>query len=215
MSDEMNLQNLSPEITGKLRQFKRLIMSYGDFKHARLVADYILEGQLHAKYPDESYVTLPALSCSMIIAYCRPFSGNDARTIPKVPDLPKGFLSVLNDEERAIHEVILRDRDKVLAHSDSDALDPEPVVMRLDEERHIVVPLTNWGLAPLTEEATRVLRSAASKLLEATLNERRRLEPELKQFFRVVALENLYDPPEYSPPNPAAPADQKAPLSGR
>lgn len=185
---------LTPEIAGKLRQFKRLLMSYGDFKHARLAADYILEQNLHAKYPEESYVTLPALNCSMVIAYCRPFSGNDARSTAKVP-VPQRLLSVLNDEERSIHEVALRDRAKVLAHSDSDALDPEPVLMRYDDDRQIVVPLTNWGLAPLTEPATRILRAAAAKLFEVTLYERRRLEPELTPYFRMVSPENLFDPP--------------------
>src|SRR5712692_3478307 len=114
-----NSQTIPRDITAKLRQFKRLVMSYGDFKHARLAADYILQEELHARYPDQSYVTLPALNCSMIIAYCRPFSGNDARTAFKVPDLPRRLLTLLNEEERRIHSTVLRDRNKVLAHSDS------------------------------------------------------------------------------------------------
>ena len=187
------VNEMTPEIEGKLRHFKRLMLSYGDFKHARLVADYILAEKLHAKYPSESYVTLPALNCSMIITYCRPFSGNDARSTPKVPDLSQRLLSVLDKGEMLVHEAALRDRDKVLAHSDSDALDPEPVLMRVKENLHIVVPLQNWGLAPFTEEATQILRSAAAKMFEATLRERRRLEPELTPYFRIVTPETLYD----------------------
>lgn len=188
-------QQLTPEISGKIRQFKRLIMSYGDFKHARLAADYILDNKLHEQYPDESYVTLPALNCSMIMAYCRPFSGNDARGQSKVPDLPARFLSVLNEEERRIHEVAMTDRGKVLAHSDSDARNPEPVVMDIEGVGPHVVPLTNWGLAPLVPEAVVILRSAALKLFEAVLLERRRMEPELVPYFRRVTPETLFDPP--------------------
>jgi hypothetical protein len=46
------LKEMTPEVSGKMRQFKRTLMSYGDFKHARLVADYVLDEHLHAKYPD-------------------------------------------------------------------------------------------------------------------------------------------------------------------
>lgn len=178
-----------------MRQFKRLLMSYGDFKHARLAAEYILDNKLHETYPQESYVTLPALNCSMIMAYCRPFSGNDGRAEHKVPDLPGRFLAVLDEPERLIHEVALNDRAKVLAHSDSDAGNPEPVVMEIEGVGPQVVPLTNWGLAPLVPEAVLLLRSAAAKLFEAVLMERRRMEPELMPYFRRVTAETLFDPP--------------------
>jgi hypothetical protein len=188
----------TPETVGKVRQFRRLLMSYGDFKHVRLVADYIIENELHSKYPQESYVTLPALNCSMVVAYCRPFSGNDARTPAKVPDLSRRFLSILSEAERGVHDVALRDRAKVLAHSDSDALDPEPVVVHIGGVGPQVVPLINWGLAPLSLEAVKLLRSAAAKLFEAVLYERRRLEPELMPFFRVASLSELLSESEMS-----------------
>lgn len=193
-----NKKDLPPQIAGKLRQFKRLLMSYGDFKHARLAAEYILKEKLHAKYPDESYVTLPALNCSMIVAYCRPFSGNDARTVPKIPDLPKRFLKVLNKKERYVHEGVMYDRDKLLAHSDSAARDPEAVLLRLKGGLELVAPLSNWGLAPLKPHATAIFRSAAQKLLEAVIYARRDMEPELIPYLRVVTPERLYDRPKES-----------------
>ena len=182
-------QPLTAEIQGLLRQFERLLLSYGDFKHAKLAATYILSERLHDKYPDESYVTLPALNASMIMAYCRPFSGNSSG----VPDLPGRFLRVLSEAEREVHEMVLFDRNKLLAHSDAEALALEPVRLRVSEGREVLVPVKNWGMAPLTAEATEVFLSAATKLFEATLFERRELESRLMPYFRVAAgPEDLY-----------------------
>ena len=196
----------TPKIQGLIRQYKRILLSYADFKHAILAARYILEKRLHAKYPQQSYIILEALSCSMIMAYTRPFSGNDNNSNPKIPDLSERFLSVLDEDEREMHEVALHDRNKLLAHSDSDALDVEPVVFRV-MEIDTVAPIKNWGLAPLTEEATRSLKSAAEKLQKAIFEERMRLEPQLLPYFRVAGPEDLFDPPERGATQPVAKAD--------
>lgn len=181
------MSSMSPEMSGKMRQLKRLILSYADFKHAKLASTMILEGQLHDKYPNESYVVLEALNCSMIVAYCRPFSGND----PGVPGLPGRLLRCLSSDERDVHEVVMRDRNKVLAHSDADTLRVEPVIWQV-AGKSLVVPLKEWGLAPLTKEVTRVFQSAAVKLLDATIEERARLEPQLIPFMRVADPENPF-----------------------
>ena len=118
------MQAPTPEIDGKMRQYKRVLLSYADFRHAKLASAYILDCELHANYPKSSYVIREALNCSMIVAYCRPFSGNGG----SVPDLPSRLLRVLTPDERAIHDVIMQDRNKLLAHSDDDALQVEPVV---------------------------------------------------------------------------------------
>lgn len=184
----------SPKIDGKIRQFRRVLLSYSDFKHAKLASSFILTGRLHQKYPQESYVILEALNCSMIVAYCRPFSGNDSRSDYKVPDLPTRFLRVLNESERIIHDAAMQDRNRVLAHSDAEALQPEPVVWHV-ANRSMVLPITNWGLAPFTEEATKTFNSAAEKLLMATIEERQRLEPEVMPYLRIANPENPFDPP--------------------
>ena len=179
--------NVSAEISGKMRQFKRILLSYADFKHAKLAASVILSDHLHDKYPQESYVLLEALNCSMIMAYCRPFSGND----PSIPDLPARLLQSLNDSEREIHDAVLYDRNKLLAHSDADALAIEPVIWNIADHA-MVLPLARWGLAPLTEEATIIFHSAAEKLFIATMEERRRLEPEMIPYLRIADPENPF-----------------------
>jgi hypothetical protein len=173
------------EIERKLRQYKRILLSYADFKHAKLASSYILSNELHEQYPEKSYVLLEALNCSMIMAYCRPFSGNDSRSKNRVPDLPARLLRVLSSAEKAIHEVVMEDRNKVLAHSDSEALQIEPVIWQV-AGKSMVLPLKNWGLAPLNKEATVAFHSAAEKLFLALQEERSRIEPELIPYFRVV-----------------------------
>jgi hypothetical protein len=85
----------------------------------------------------------------------------------------------------------MRDRHKVHAHSDADALRVEPVIWHV-AGRAMVVPLKDWGLAPLTKEVTVVFHSAAVKLLIASVQERSRLEPELIPFIRVADPENPF-----------------------
>src|SRR2546427_282783 len=69
---------------------------------------------------------LQGLNCAMIVAYCRPFSGNDRGAAVKIPDLPARFLRILTEEERWLHGVVMEDRDSRLAHSDSEAWEMEP-----------------------------------------------------------------------------------------
>ncbi len=184
---------LTPELKGKMRQYKRILLSYADFKHAKLASSYILDSQLHENYPEGSYIILEALNCSMIVAYCRPFSGNASRATDSVPDLSSRLLRVLSPDEREIHNVVMQDRNKALAHSDDEALQVEPVIWQV-AGRDMVLPLKNWGLAPLTKEATFIFRSAAEKLFIATMEERQRLEPELMPYLRVANPENPFGP---------------------
>ncbi|WP_321528826.1 hypothetical protein [Sedimenticola selenatireducens] len=202
------MATLTPELDGKMRQYKRILLSYADFKHAKLASSYILDQQLHENYPEESYVILEAMNCSMIIAYCRPFSGNTSRAAGGVPDLPGRLLRVLNSEERAIHKVVMQDRNKVLAHSDDEAIQVEPVILQV-AGRDMVLPVKSWGLAPLTKEATIIFRSAAKKLFVATMEERQRLEPELIPYLRVANPENPFEPADRWP-NKANSGDAKS-----
>jgi hypothetical protein len=181
------METLTADLAGKMRQYRRILLSYADFKHAKLAAAHILNNHLHEKYPDESYLILEALNCSMIMAYCRPFSANSGA----VPDLPGRILRVLNSEERAMHDVVMRDRNTVLAHSDDAVLQVEPVIWRAGGI-DVVLPMKQWSPAPLTEDATITFLSASEKLFAATMAERRRLEPELKPHLRISNSEDPF-----------------------
>lgn len=178
---------LSAELERKMRQYKRVLLSYADFKHAKLASSYVLEQRLHEKCRQESCVILEAMNCSMIVAYCRPFSGNDR----SAPDLSERLLKILTSAEREMHKTVMWDRNKVLAHSDLDALNLEPVRWQVAEQE-MILPIKNWGLAPLTEEATALFNSMAGKLLVATMEERTRIEPELIPHLRLADSENPF-----------------------
>lgn len=180
---------LTPEVRGKLRQFYRLLLSYGDFKQAKYIASYVLDSKLHEL---EDCRLLEALNCAMIIAYCRPFSGNDRNTNAKIPDLPATFLQGLTDDEKIIHEVVLTDRNTLLAHSDSSAAQLEPEVWKIKDKK-ILVPAQYDRKAPLTKEATETFLSLSQKMFDKVMSERMRLEPELIDYFKEVSLDHFLE----------------------
>jgi hypothetical protein len=182
-------KKLSREIRGKLRHFYRLLLSCGDFKQAHYIASYILAEKLH---DSEDHRLLEALNCAMIVAYCRPFSGNDRSIDTRIPDLPKSFLRDLSFAEKEIHEVVLRDRNTVLAHSDSIAHDLQPKVWIIKDHK-ILMPEKNYTRAPLTKEATETFRSLVFRLSDKLRIERMKLEPELINYFEQIPIEKILE----------------------
>lgn len=182
-------KELSAEIRGKLRKFYRLLLSFGDFKQAHYIASYILDEKLH---DSEDPRLLEALNCAMIVAYCRPFSGNDRAIGTKIPDLPVSLLRDLSADEKKIHEVVLHDRNTVLAHSDSIAHDLQPKVLVI-KGRKILIPEKNYSRAPLTKEATETFKSLSSRLRDKVLKERMNLEPELIDYFEHIPIEKILE----------------------
>ncbi|SFZ79503.1 hypothetical protein [Chitinimonas taiwanensis] len=189
-------EDVSPEDKHKLRQFYRVLLSYADFKHAHQVAHHIIDTKLHERYQGDTTVLLQALNCSMVLAYCRPFSGNAGKRGESIPDLPARYLRVLSEREREIHEVVLFDRNKYLAHTDADASAIDPVRLQIDSSREVLIPLLEDRLAPLDEEATRHLLSASLKLLHKLAAERQASEPALMKYFRVAGPDQLFGEPE-------------------
>lgn len=180
---------LDPEVRGKLRQFYRILLSYGDFKQAKYIASYILDNKLHES---EDRRLLEALNCAMIIAYCRPFSSNDRSIDTKIPGLPESFLKGLTDDEKEIHEVVFADRNGLLAHTDSSVAQLEPEVWKMNDKK-ILVPWQYDRLAPLTKEVTKTFLSLSEKMFDEVMSERRRLEPELIEYFKEVPIEEILD----------------------
>jgi hypothetical protein len=83
-----------------------------------------------------------------------------------------------------------------MAHSDAEAAALEPVRWQVNERIEILVPLVVDRLAPLDEEPTRHFLSAATKFLNAVVEERHAQEPEFLKYFRAVGPEGLYGEPE-------------------
>ena len=164
------------KIDGKIRQFKRIAMSFSDFKDAFEMSKYIINGDLYSDF-ETNRLIISSLSCSMIIAYCRPFSGNDSRNSTKIPDLSLNSLKVLSPTEREMHDYIMSERNTLLAHSDSQAVDLKFVINEYGSIKKLQ-PIRNWSLAPLSLEKVETFHAMASKLLSyvATLRKDRELE---------------------------------------
>ncbi len=179
--------NIGPELRGKLRKFYRLLISRRDFKQAHDFASYILGNRLH---DSKDCRPLEAFNCAMIIAYSRPFSGNDRRVEKKVPDLPVSLLKGLSQAEKEMHEVVMSDRNTAFAHSDSSTIDLQPEIWTIADKKFLV-PWANDTTAPLTRDATEVFQALAKKMMWKVLEERMRLEEELAGVFKETPIESM------------------------
>lgn len=175
-------KKLDGKTKGRLRQFYRLLLSYTDFKQAKLTAEYIIDENLHAK--EDQIRFLEALNCAMIVAYCRPFSGSERGASVKVPVLPRKFLAEVPEEELLIHDVVMHDRNKYIAHTDSVASNLRPMVQELAGKKYLI-PYQEDILAPLTLEATKTFYSLANRLFEKVIVDRHNQEPEFLPYFEV------------------------------
>ena len=104
-----------------------------------------------------------------------------------LPELPRRFLDGFSPEERGLHDVVMKDRNEVQAHSDSAAWNLRLSVIR-SPGRHMLAPLHHDTTAPLSEEPTRMFYGMAIKLMEAVFAERRVLEKELVDVLPTLSL---------------------------
>ena len=95
-------------------------------------------------------------------------------------------------QERRVHEIVMWDRNKLLAHSASDAINMDIKIVNYGTGP-MVAPVRSRGMDPLAEKATRILRSAIAKLESAVIEHRRRLEHEVRPYLPVVEPERLLD----------------------
>ena len=172
----------------KVRLLRRVFVSYNDFKQAAHISSHILTAKLHDGYPERDRHILQALNCAMIVAYARPFSGNrGSKTM--LPELPERFLSGFAPDEHALHKVVMKDRNELLAHSDATAWRLRLSVVR-SPGRTMLAPLHHDTTAPLDEKHTRMFNGMALKLMEAVFAERKTLEKELVDVLPTLSLED-------------------------
>jgi hypothetical protein len=173
----------------KVRLLRRILVSYNDFKQATDISSHILAANLHRDYPEKNRHILQALNCAMIIAYARPFSGNTgSKTM--LAALPERFLGGFASDERALHQVVMKDRNEVLAHSDHSAWLLRLSVIRSAGRNPTLVPLHRDTRAPLDKKHTRMFKDMAHKLMDAVFAERRALETELVDVLPTLWLED-------------------------
>lgn len=184
---ETNRRKINKE-EAKVRLFRRIFVSYNDFQQAAQISNYILKAKLHENYPDKDRHILQGLNCAMIIAYARPFSGNRGSET-MLPELPQRFLRGFSPDERALHQIVMKDRNTLLAHSDSVAWRLRLSVIK-SPGRDMLAPLHHDTTAPLDEKHTRMFNGMATKLIEAVFAERMVLEKELIHLLPTLSVED-------------------------
>lgn len=172
------------ECQKNLKQYYSLLTAFSDFRQAQRIATRILEGGLHLQAP-ENRVLWEALNCAMIVAYCRPFVSGKRRRSTYGSPLPGHFLKDLSQKERSLHGIVLEERNRLLAHSDVEARGYAPEVWTIDDEQ-IVTPWSRDVRAPLIDDAVRMLCAMCQKIMDKVMQERLRVEPEVRKYFPKV-----------------------------
>lgn len=198
LASRFDMDSLPDEIVAKLKLLSRLLISYNDFHHASRIAGYILEHRLHDKVDRlhglrRSRIKLvwEALNSAMIVAYCRPFSGNDRGRTDTLSTLPGRFVKGLSPDELEVHETAINDRNQLLAHSDSEAWNMSPFFLKGESGKPMFIPLHTDVRAPLVHDAVVVLQRLCRKLMDRIADERAALEKELVKYLPAVTLRDL------------------------
>ena len=190
---------MNTELDNKYKQYIRLLISYNDFKQAADIAHVIqeekyLEKRKTLRGADGQKVRIiwEGLNCAMIVAYCRPFSGNDKKEDNKIPDLPKNILKCLTKEEKEIHNVVFEERDKIMAHSDSGAWRMNPFYLKLgDKGTKIVIPKSDDVRAPLLPGPVMIINGICRKLMDEIFQLRLALENEIGDYLPTQVLTDI------------------------
>ena len=188
---------MTKEENNKYKQYLRLLISYNDFQQSIEIADTIIEeeysklrSELKGKEGQRIRKIWEGLNCSMVIAYCRPFSFNDKKSSNRIPDLPSNILKCLTEEERELHTALINERNTMLAHSDSEAWNMQPTFIQLKKSgRKILYPASFDTRAPLLEEVVSKIHVMASKLREETFRRRMILEKEISHLFPIEEID--------------------------
>ena len=157
----------------------RLILSYGDFKHAHRASLYLIDE--HEKYEREGGddLILRALYSSLVVAYARPFNSGGTSRVGRLPPLGDEYRAILTIEELQVHDYVLYCRNKLVAHTDAEASDPDAFVAT-DLPREMVIPVRNDSMAPFTLAFTREVSVLTEKAYRWSVEERMRVEPEVR-----------------------------------
>jgi len=194
------MQEIPAEIIGKYKQLCRLLISYNDFKHAADVAHFYLEGDYEVdrvEWDGDDYferkIIGEAMNCAMIIAYARPFSGSDKGASFKIPDLPDRYFRQLDKKGRQAHELIIKDRNLRMAHSDSRAWDLGLQVLEIGDGRNLLMLAHEDTRAPLSRDTILTLISNCNTFMDAIIEARKDLEEQLQEYLPKIQVSDNDD----------------------
>lgn len=175
---------LDNQTYGKFKLFNRILISYNDFKQAHEIASLLIEGKLYDKYPEENRCLVIALNMAAIIAYSRPFLDSKGELAHN--RLPGKVLKILSEEEKEVHETVLKDRNTMMAHSDADANLSIPCVMKISNHSILVPQNASPYATPLVADAMLKLCDMSYKLQEYCFKLRQEMEPDILPILPLV-----------------------------
>ena len=129
----------------------------------------------------------------MIVAYARPFSGNDKEASFKIPDLPKRYVKQLDEKGRKAYELIIEHRNLQMAHSDSRAWELVPQVLEIDNGKNVVLPVHEDTRAPLSKDTIQTLISNYNIFMASIIEARKDLEEQLQEYLPKVQVSDSKD----------------------
>ena len=123
--DDDSLQRVSvgPELEPMLRRYRRLWISRHDLDEARAAITKIYELDLRRPRRKQADPLLVALTTAMVVSYARPFVHSRGQGEVADRTVPGTLLRVLNSDERAFHDFLIRMRNREVAHSDAEQLE--------------------------------------------------------------------------------------------
>ena len=168
------MDNLSSDQRALLRNYYRLVLSYKDFKHAYKCAEWLaFQGD---DYIPENGLAESAYYSSAVVSYSRPFNSGGISKHGKVPRLKFENLPESSNRELEIHSYILLTRNELIAHTDANAVNLEPIIAADMPGSH-VVPLVNDALAPFVTSYSTEFANLAERWMIWVVEERHRIEP--------------------------------------
>ena len=115
-----------------------------------------------------------------IIAYSRPFLDSKGKLAHNRQ--PDKVIRILNEEELKIHNMVLEDRNTMMAHSDADANISTPLVIEMNDRKVLYPKNASPYANPLLPESMKMLSEISFKLREYCFDLRREMESEMMEF---------------------------------
>ncbi|QTQ86084.1 hypothetical protein J8N08_22900 (plasmid) [Agrobacterium tumefaciens] len=151
------------------RQFDKFRISVMDIAHSLQCARFLIKKGWHSNEWERRgsiYLQQSAFTTSLVVSYARPFT--TARGLPGLP----ARLIKWTDEERILHDRILRLRNEVYAHSDGVSYSFQPW-----QSEGLTTVIEMWPQRRLSKEDTLAFDAMAARILEALRERMRKIFP--------------------------------------
>jgi len=179
--------NLDDKSYQKLKLFNRILISYNDFRQCHETASFLLNENYYDHFPEQNHQLVISLNTAAIVSYARPFLESKGELAHN--RLPGKVLRILNAEEKEVHDIVIKSRNTIMAHSDADENLAIPLIMDLGHRKVIVPKNASVYAAPLKPVTMQVLCDMSYKLQEHCFELRMEMEPDMFDILPIAEYE--------------------------